>query len=268
MATQLQPQRTDEIDYPTGDGRPMAETDIHRDLMMDLIGTLDHRFADDAQVYVSGNLLVFYVEGDPRRHISPDVFVVRGIPKYPRENYLIWREGKAPQVVIELTSKSTRNEDERQKFHRYQDYLKVQEYFMFDPRDEYLDPPFQGYRLHKGEYEPIEFVDGRLPSEVLGLHLESIDGELRLYDPATQTILPTVRERAESEAQRADSAERLASQQAERARQESERARQESERARQESERAERETTARLQAEADNARLLQELDELRRQLGK
>ena len=86
-------------DYPTSDGRPMAETDWHRDLMLQLIATLQHFFRDQPNTYVSGNLLVFYRPNDKRRHISPDVFVVHGVPKCQRPNYLIWEEGKAPKSV-------------------------------------------------------------------------------------------------------------------------------------------------------------------------
>src|SRR5262249_48387849 len=90
--------------YPTSDGKPMAETDWHRDLMAVLIQTLRAYYCSDSQVYVSGNLLLFYVPGDKRRHVSPDVFVVKGVPKRDRPNYLVWQEGKGPDVVIELTS--------------------------------------------------------------------------------------------------------------------------------------------------------------------
>jgi hypothetical protein len=69
------------IEYPTSDGRPLAETDVHRDLMVDLIGTLEDRYENDRMVYVSGNLLVFYHEGDKRKHVAPDVFVVDGVKK-------------------------------------------------------------------------------------------------------------------------------------------------------------------------------------------
>src|SRR5436305_13190373 len=93
--------RDREIEYPTSDGKPMAETDVHRQNMVDLIETLQDRYADDPDVYVSGNLLLFYNEGDRRTHVAPDVFMVRGVPKLPpRENYLVWEEGKAPDVVI------------------------------------------------------------------------------------------------------------------------------------------------------------------------
>jgi hypothetical protein len=88
--------------YPTSDGKPMAETDDHRDLMNALIETLKAYFAGEPMVYVSGNLLLFYVPGNKRRHLSPDVFVVRGVPNHNRPNYLLWEEGRGPQFVIEL----------------------------------------------------------------------------------------------------------------------------------------------------------------------
>src|SRR5438128_1132373 len=90
------------IKYPTRDGRPMAETDLHRILMVCSIERLAHWFAYDPNTYVSGNLLIFYEEGNPRKHIAPDVFVVRGVPNRIRDHYLVWEESKAPDAVIEL----------------------------------------------------------------------------------------------------------------------------------------------------------------------
>jgi Uma2 family endonuclease len=189
-----------EIAYPTRDGRPMGETDLHRNQMADLIATLEDHFSGDSNTYVSGNLLVFYERGDRRKHVSPDVFVVRGVPKKPlRDHYLIWRGGKAPEFVIELTSKSTRGEDQRKKPILYRDVFRVAEYFLFDPTEDYLEPPLQGFRLVEGQYIPIEPVSSRLPSTVLGLHLERSEGDLRLFDPTTRMWLPTLRERAERE---------------------------------------------------------------------
>src|SRR5205085_7440935 len=82
--------------YPTSDGRPIAETDFHRDAIVELIATLRDWFAEDEMTYVSGNILLFYEKGNKRRHVSPDVLVVHGAPKGDRDNYLIWEEGKAP----------------------------------------------------------------------------------------------------------------------------------------------------------------------------
>ena len=196
-------------DYPTSDGKPMAETDYHRDLMMDLIATLRAYYADQENVYVSGNLLLFYEKNNRRKHISPDVFVVEGVSRHQRPNYLLWDE-RPPAFVIELTSSSTRNEDLTTKMALYQDVLKVQEYFLFDPCEDYLDPSMQGWRLRSGTYRRIRPVAGRLPSQTTGLHLEREGTVLRLWNPETgeRLLLPVeeAEERAEQAEERATSA--------------------------------------------------------------
>jgi Uma2 family endonuclease len=217
--------------YPTSDGKPMAETDWHRDLMIALIQILKLWYATRRRVYVSGNLLLFYEQGNRRRHVSPDVFVVKGIAGHDRPNYLLWQEGKGPDLVIELTSSSTGREDVETKYRLYQDTLRVKEYFLFDSLGDYLQPPLQGYRLRGGLYRPIRGVAGRLPSQVLGLHLERHGRDLRLHDPARGQWLPTPLELAAA---------------AESARQQAEAGRQ--------------------QAEAENERLRRELAALRRRL--
>jgi Uma2 family endonuclease len=191
MSTVVRPKHPLLNDYPTSDGRPMAETDWHRDLMNNLIDTLQAFYADNPKVYVSGNLLLFYEPGNRRRHVSPDVFVVKGVPKRERPNYLVWEEGRGPDIVIELTSSSTRSEDVKKKFQLYRDTLRVQEYFLFDPSGDYLDPPLRGYRLRGGDYAAIRAVNGRLPSKVLGLHLERDNRKLRLYNPLAARWLLT-----------------------------------------------------------------------------
>src|SRR5690349_7692948 len=100
MATAPSRKLPPESFYPDSDGRPMAETPQHRDNMIDTIKALAFWFADDPRVYVSGNMFVYYVPGDRLRHVSPDVFVVRGVPKLPeRRRYLVWEEGKGPDLV-------------------------------------------------------------------------------------------------------------------------------------------------------------------------
>lgn len=184
--------------YPTTDGRPMAETDRHRLLMIDLQQALQDWFAEDPNTYVSGNLLLFYEEGNKRRHVSPDVFVVYGIPNRERPNYLLWEEGHGPNVVIELTSTSTRKEDTTKKFKLYQDVLKVPEYFLFDPFGDYLKPRFQGFRLVQGRYRPMQIKEGRLRSRQLHLQLEPSGKVLRFVDPKTGKCIPTRTEARQS----------------------------------------------------------------------
>src|SRR5262249_59103133 len=103
-----------EIEYPETDHKPMAETEHHRDVMMDTIEVLSDYYAEKPRVHVGGNLMMFYEEGNPRKHVSPDVFVSkksrRGkLPK--RRTWLVWKEGAAPDLVVEITSKKTRKED-------------------------------------------------------------------------------------------------------------------------------------------------------------
>jgi Uma2 family endonuclease len=196
-----------DVKYPTGDGQPMAETPTHRDNMIALIDVLRTHFVGNPMVYVSANMFIYYAPGRKRRYVSPDVFVVKGIPDKDRDAYFVWEEGKGPDVVFEMTSASSEDEDLGTKFLLYQDVLRVPEYFLFDPKEEYLDPSLQGYKLVKKEYRPIDPVEGRFPSEVLGLHLERDGSLLRLYDPVRRQRLltsPEARELAEAELRRAE----------------------------------------------------------------
>ena len=185
-----------DVCYPESDGQPVAETDVHRTLMFELIGMLQAFFRADPHVYISGNLFVYYQEGDPRQVVAPDVFVVHGVRNRQRRIYKLWEEGVVPAVVFELTSRSTRREDLRTKYALYE-RLGVTEYFLFDPLDEYLRPPCRGYRLQQGRYRPlVPAEDGSLGSAVLGLALHARGEQLRLYDPARQRWLPTPQEEA------------------------------------------------------------------------
>ncbi len=175
----------EQIVYPESDGEPMAETDLHRKDMTAVIEALADYFRNAPDVYVSGNLFVYYEEGDLGSRVAPDVFVVKGVRKGDRRIYKLWEEGKAPNVVIEMTSRGTRLEDLGTKRVLYA-WLGVREYFLYDPWGEYLDPPLQGYRLGERDYEWIDpSVEGTLYSEELGLELRLEDGRLRLVDPVT-----------------------------------------------------------------------------------
>jgi Uma2 family endonuclease len=257
MGTIRLPPVPTEVIYPDSDGRPIAETSRHFQNLSYLVMELGSFFAQEERVYIAGNMFLYYVQGDRHRHVSPDVFVVRGIPKKvtpERRRYLVWEEGKGPDVVIELTSRSTEEED-IDEMRLYQDSLRVREYYLFDPYAEYLQPPIQGYRLQQGAYVPIAPLAGRLPSEVLGLHLESAGEMLRLYNPATGQWLPTPEEveQAWHSAEEARAQEKSARKQAEKARRQAEKARAQEE-------------AARRQAEVEVQRLQRELQELRRRL--
>lgn len=206
---------SDEIEYPESDGEPMAETDVHRDLMTDaLLHPLKERYRDAPNVYVSGNLFLYYEEGDPTAVVAPDVFVVFGVPDHQRRIYKLWEEGQAPDIVFELTSKHTYREDLSDKRLIYES-LGVREYFLFDPLKDYLRPPLQGFRLDESYYvsimpQPWDEGEWQIHSQVLGLTLRTDGSLLRLYDPEQERYLLTraeeteVRRQAEARAEAAE----------------------------------------------------------------
>ncbi len=186
-----------DVEYPTTDGKPMAETDLHRILMTDVIARLTAWFAPRRDVYVSGNLMVYYEEGEPRTFLAPDCFVAFGVRPGQRDFYKSWVEGKLPDVVFEFTSKSTQKEDLEEKYRVYQDVWRVKEYYLFDPRGEYLDPPLTGLRRTRGRFRPIPSVGGVYTSDLLGLTLARDGGRLILRDAATgQPLLTEAEQRA------------------------------------------------------------------------
>jgi len=197
-----------EIEYPESDGEPMAETDVHREQMSDaLIHPLKEYFRHDSQVYVSGNLLLYYEEGTPSAVVSPDTFIVKGVPNHQRRTYQLWKEKRVPNVVIELTSKSTRYKDLREKRLLYEE-LGVPEYFIIDPLQEYLDPSLQGFRLQGMYYVPITSIMieedvWQSESQELGLLIQSTPTGVRLYDPITEQylLMPAEVEKARREAE-------------------------------------------------------------------
>jgi len=247
----------DEFHYPSGDGKPMAENDVCREQAIYCTDTLGQRYAHDPMVYVAGNNFIYYQEGNPKKVISPDVYVVFGVEKRLRKSYMAWNEnGILPAVVFEITSASTWPEDSRKR--SLYEEMGVTEYFQFDPVADYLYPPLQGFRLLDGYYKPIpleanpmlrrdfgqqETANGStslcLRSEVLGLYLVQEGDWMRFYDAATGEPLLSARERADAEGQARASAER----------------------------RAEAEAEARMQLEAEVARLRAELEELRHRQG-
>ena len=203
----------DGVVYPTSDDQPMAESAIHRRCMIDVADTLELWFKKHGRddVCVGSNNFLYYELGNPRAVVAPDVYVVVGAPAGLRDTYMLWNEPKGPDFVLEVTSKSTRGDDERRKRGVYA-ALGVREYFLYDPRAEYLAPPLQGFRLRDGEYRRLPAVTAlsnravAVASEVLGLELrdEREARRLRLHDRATGEDLPTHEEveRARDETER------------------------------------------------------------------
>lgn len=190
-------QTIDQVEYPESDGKPMGETDVHIDWMIRIRDILRHRYRGQ-QVYVGANLLVYYQEGDPSKFVVPDDFVAKDCQPGRRRTFKIWEEGKAPDVAFEITSRSSRQEDESYKPQVYA-RVGVREYFLYDPTGEYLDPPLQGFRLHGLDYRRIKpDKTGAIKSDQLGIMLRLQDGELVLHDARTGDELLTKADSAEA----------------------------------------------------------------------
>ncbi len=187
-----------EIDYPESEEFNVGETDWHMHWTSRLRDILRLRYRGQ-RVYTGGNLLVYYVEGNPAKFIIPDHFVVLDCDPGPRRIFKIWEEGRTPDTVIEIISRGTSREDRLTRpiiFER----LGIREYFLYDPQARYLKPSLQGFRLVDGSYQRIEPVGGVITCQTLGFDL-SLDGlDLVLRDCQTGKVLLTGEEAAEQAA--------------------------------------------------------------------
>ena len=215
------------IEYPDTDGEPMAEDDAQLTAMIDAISSLREWFDTREDVYVGGDMLMYYRMNDNETRVAPDVFVVLGVAsREKRRNWIVWREGRPPDFVMEVASGSTWRHDMRRKRDIYAE-MEVAEYWRFDPVGSYLPATLIGECLAGGEYREIALetdADGILRghSAVLGLDLCVLpDGNLHLYDPAGEQWLLTPHEQAQARqaAETALRAETAARQAAEAARQ-------------------------------------------------
>lgn len=210
---------TTAIQYPSGDGKPMAETWLHVRAIMLLHQALEDFFQGRPDVFIASDIFWYWEEGNPNARIAPDVMAVPGVqPRDPRErrSFFSWKEtGAVPAVVFEMASRSTVNEDLGEKFWKYEE-LGVREYFLFDPEATHLVPVLQGFRLSGSSYRRLVQTNDELESE-LGFRLRSEGTMLRLIDARTGRPIPTRAEAVEVERDRADNAQLSAAAERERA---------------------------------------------------
>lgn len=137
---------------PYDDGIPM-ESERHLLQMQLLMESLRLWWADPQDFYVGGNMEVYFSLEQVRNKDfrGPDLFVVLGVPRRERKSWVVWEEGKGPDVVIELLSASTAEQDKTEKKQIYQNQLRVPEYFWFDP---FNPEDWAGFALQNGVYEP------------------------------------------------------------------------------------------------------------------
>jgi Uma2 family endonuclease len=204
-----------EEELPYDDGMPM-ETERHVLQMYLLIEPLRSYWAEREDVFVGGNMFVYFSPDQVLTHDfrGPDVFVVQGVERRERKSWLVWQEGKGPDLVIELLSETTAAKDKSEKKRIYQERLRVPEYFWYDP----FSGEWAGFTLRGGRYEPIaEDAAGRLVSQQLGLALVKWEGEYaevkaRWLRWATLegVLLPTGEEKAKQAERQAQKAQQQA----------------------------------------------------------
>ena len=196
---------TDTADlYPDTDGKPMASSDLHLEILIWLLQTLKAHFAQNPDVYVSGDILTYYTEGNPRAVVAPDVLVSFGIGQKPRHTYKVWEEGKVPDFVMEFSSKTTYQNDLTDKIELYAT-LGIPNYLLYDAEALYLPSPLMGFQLVERVYVPIPAgVDGGIHSDVLGLDFHIRERRLAVYDPVEGQWLETPAETAERRAETAE----------------------------------------------------------------
>ena len=209
------------VDYPYSDGRPMAESDAQLQAMLYLLPALRTHYRDRSDVYVGGDMFVYYEKGNPEAVVAPDVFVVMGAAKRaedPRLSYKLWEEAKGPDFVLEVTSRGTWAVDRGEKRALYA-RLGVSEYWLYDPTGERLARRLWGMRLAGGGYRDLVPEAGAraLRSAVLGLELRlEGGGRLRLHDAvAGRDLLGHDEERAARLAAEARAKREAAARQAE-----------------------------------------------------
>jgi len=191
-------------ELPCDDGVPM-ESGRHRQQMILLIQTLQPWLAVRGDGFVGGNMFVYFspsqLRGEDVR--GPDCFVALGVPPGERKSWVVWEEGKPPDVVIELLSPATAEQDRTTKLRLYRDRLRVPEYYWYDP----FDPAdWAGFQRLSGRYQPIAADSrGNLPSPLLGLCLtrwrgryEGVEATWLRWTTPDGALLPTGDERAEA----------------------------------------------------------------------
>jgi Uma2 family endonuclease len=208
-----------EIEYPESDGKPIGETDLHRDWMVRILEIFRQRYAGQ-RVYIASDLLVYYVEGTPSKFVVPDCFVVLDCDPQRRRTFQTWKELRVPNVVFEVTSRGTSSVDIVDKPVIYE-RMGVQEYFLYDPTADYLTPALQGYRLIDGDLREIPNTNGRLRCNTLGVELSLREYDLVIVDCETgveQLTKADSEELAREQAEYAQTQERQEKQQEQAAR--------------------------------------------------
>lgn len=181
----------EEVYYPSEIKDEMGETAIHFLLISELFHLLRAFFASRSDVAVAADLMVYYSEGNPKKWLAPDVFVCFGVENKLRRTFKTWEENVFPQVVFEIASDSTFENDLGGKRLEYA-RLGAEEYYLLDPERQYLPQPLMAFRREQGRFVSVNVENNRVLSSLLNLEIVDTGKSFRLFDPKEQKFLQAV----------------------------------------------------------------------------
>lgn len=199
--------------YKSADGEPVAETFAHLYALLTTLEVLK-QYLKGRRATVLGDQFIYYAQGFPKLRVAPDVMVIFDVEPGGRDNYKIWEEGQVPVVIFEMTSAGTKEQDTGFKKTLYEQ-LEVQEYWLFDPKGEWIEEQLRGYRLRGESYELI--TDGRsqllklrltVNGGLIGFYREDTGEKLLIPDELLEALQEEVKARQQAE-ERAEQAEEL-----------------------------------------------------------
>jgi len=200
-----------QIFYPSADGKPVAETFAHLYALLTTLEVL-RQYLKGRQATVLSDQFMYYAQGFPKLRVAPDVMVIFDVEPGGRDNYKIWEEGQVPVVIFEMTSASTKEQDTGFKKTLYEQ-LEVKEYWLFDPKGEWIEEQLQGYRLRGESYELI--TDSRsqplqlrlaVEGEIIGFYREDTGDKLLIPEELAEALQAEFRARQQA-LERAEQAE-------------------------------------------------------------
>ncbi|WP_013321668.1 Uma2 family endonuclease [Gloeothece verrucosa] len=206
---QIQSSSQSEVIYPDSDGQPMADNTKQFRWIVTIKENLEWLFADDANVFVAGDLLWYPVEGNNKICQAPDAMVVVGRPKGDRGSYKQWEEANIPpQVVFEILSPGNRRAEMNRKLLFY-DRFGVEEYYLYDPDENHLS----GWLRTEGFLDVIDPIDQWI-SPRLKIRFNLVSPELQIFYPDGSRFLTysEIAQRAQQAETRATQAEARAQQ--------------------------------------------------------
>ncbi len=183
----------EEIIYPEQREDDMGETSIHAKLINRFLAMLLYFFEQREDVFLSSNMNLYYEEKNPNKWYAPDLLIAFGVPNHERSSYQVWKENVFPQVIFEVASEQTWDNDVGKKYKNYERF-GVEEYYILDPEFAFLPAPMLAFHRQGERLLSVPVDDGKIFSPRLGLEIVRADNTFRLFNPKTNEFLLTLEE--------------------------------------------------------------------------